>query len=336
MTHEQNLEKFQKDIRRLYNVKSVRNGYDYWFNVLLNKATGFCKWENLPDTMFSQIIESNLLTSGFSVIFDSKYGIISNYQLGGYCTASVYGFDVYGRPTEAIVANPMLPGINKFSIFPNYELSNRPRQSKKCAVIYNSWHDSMNPNTTLGLLYVLQRYARMLADIESSIAIATRNTRMNGIMTASNQQDYANILAAFRKVDAGDDVCVSVGNNILTDVKQLVPNSVSSLMELLQARDKVLGWFLWEIAINFMPEKRERMIVAESGTNTQHLLINIDDLIDQRKRDAENVNKLFGLNIEAKLNEDYDPTRFIVDDFNVETEEIVKNEDEGDDSNDNI
>lgn len=297
----------------LYAVNDVEQGFEYWKDVLTMKCMGMFNYTGLPDSLPANIIESNLILNGYSAIFNhDKYGLVTVNYGGIAKNGGLSDYDIYNRPTRFVYSNPVL-GSDNLRIYPAYEYTNqRIAKDKRCVVIYNAFIDVQNTGSRGGLREVIYRYAKMLADIEASISICTVNTRLTALLTAQTQQTADSIKRAFREVEKGSNSVISV-NNIMETINPLIPNTGpnSDLNDLLNARDKILSCFLQEIAVNFHPEKRERMITAETESSNQLLLINIDDMLNQRKQGIEECNKYLGTNISVELNKNYDPTSFI-------------------------
>lgn len=303
-----------------YLVNDVEQGFSYWRDVLTMKCIGMFKYSGLPDSLPANMIESNLILNGYSSIFNhNKYGIVTINYGGIGKNGGLSDYDCYNRPTRFVYANPVL-GSGNLRVYPAYEFTNQKiMKDNKCVVIYNSFIDCQNTGSRGGLREVIFRYARMLADIEASISICTVNTRLTALLTAQTQQTAESIKRAFREVEKGVFSVISV-NNIMETINPLIPSTGpnSDLNDLLNARDKILSCFLQEIAVNFHPEKRERLITAETESSNQLLLINIDDMLEQRKIGVEECNKYLGTNISVELNKNYDPTSFAVSNTNPE------------------
>ena len=52
-------------------------------------------------------------------------------------------------------------------------------------------------------------------------------------------------------------------------------------------------------------DKKERMIESEVDSNNQLLLFNISDMLAERKKACEEINKLFGTNITVELSDEF-------------------------------
>ena len=143
------------DNTKLYPVKQVKKGYYFYLRVLFEKCLGMFKYYNLPKSLPAEEIEKRLMWYGFCGIFnDAKYGITA-------CDGGLSGIDQYYRPVEFTYAQPMLGSGTK-------------KINDECVIIYNTQSDVVQP---YGFKELIQRYARLLADVDSSISIQIVNTR---------------------------------------------------------------------------------------------------------------------------------------------------------------
>ena len=278
----------EKNIDKLYDVADVTTGYSYWFWKLLNFCLTIFKYDNLPESLPAREIEANLLLTGHDVIFEvPQYGVIT-------CNTNIFNFDVYYNPTDAIFANPLLR-TKKLSIGDN------------CEVIYNS---SLKDNVLYiksdsSMLTFIQRYSRMLADIESTINIYTVNTRLTSYPVASNDNVAKSIKLFFKKLRAGRSTIIT-DDAIIQEFRNVDINRSSirdGLNDLLIARDKILEMFFRDIGVKMYNPKKAQVSEDELQVNNQMLIISLDDMLEERRRGLEKVNKMFGLNISVDISD---------------------------------
>ena len=144
-----------KKLKRMYKVNDVSTGFNYWFFKLLNVIQNMFEYDGLPESLPAREIELNLLLTGHAAVVPTKDG--------GLFTpiTSISGTSKYYQPTWAVFANPVIINTKKWVI------------DKDCIVIYNnSLQDSIwYIKSDSGLYTFIARYARQLADVESSINI---------------------------------------------------------------------------------------------------------------------------------------------------------------------
>lgn len=276
----------------MYNVADVESGYNYWIWKLLNICLDIFKYENLPESLPAREIESNLLLTGHCFIFPHKGDLITT-------VTSIYGFDKYYNPTQATYAQAVIGSQSNLNI-------------NDYAIIYNcSLKDNvLNIPADSSLLTFIQRYARMLADVESTINIYTVNMRLTSIPVATTDNAKSSLRKFFDKLKLGNNEIV-VDTPIIESFRNVEITSnktTDTLTDLLQCRDKILEMFYRDIGVRFRNNKRGNMTEEEVESDTQVLLISLDDMLNQRAEDIEkNVNAKYGTNISVRINERFKP-----------------------------
>ena len=283
-------EELTKSLSTLYPVNNVAKGYKYWIRTLTEKCFGMFVYTGLPDTLPDYEIERRLIQTGYCAVFKAKQesyvqGLVTSY--GG-----LSGIDYYYKPTKFVYAQPVLGSAN-------LEIH------KDVVIIYNSQVDILD---TSGLLSLIQRYARMLADIDSSINIYTVNTRAMTINVANNQKTATAMDEVMKKLRAGDYSTMNEAS-ILENIRTLAtaPNTNNVLTELLVTRESMLRAFYREIGVKSAIQKKERMITDEVESDNQMLLINQADMLNFRKIGIEEINKVFGTTITVSIAPEYQP-----------------------------
>ena len=292
-------------MRIMYDVNDVACGYDYWYYKLLNYILGIYQYDGLPDDLPAREIEANLLLTGHAVFFKHKGKLVTTIT-------TLYGFDEYYRPTQATFGNAL---IN----FKNLTFG------KDAEIVYNNRIQGnilRAQDVDGGLSTYIKRYARLLADVESTINIYTVNSRLLSYPTAKTQQmaiqleDFNNRIALGERAVLTDPDFLGAFRNV-----EMVSKSTSdTLNDLLIARDKILGNFFQEIGVKFREQqKKAQMTEDEVEVDEQLLVINLEDMLQERREGLERVNSHFGTNITVKINPIYD--RKTYQDKEVETDD---------------
>lgn len=286
----------KKMVSMLYDTASVPLGFDYWFYKLLNYVLGIFKYDGLPDSLPGREILMNLIITGHAVIFENKGELVTT-------RTTLYDFDEYYRPTKATFGNVKL-------------LSRTLRLGKDSEVIYLTRIEGnvlTDQCVDSGLLTFIKRYARMLADIESTIDVTMVNTRLVSFPVASNDSVKENLSAFFNKLEMGeraiitDDLIIEAFRNV--DI--IGQRNGERLNDLLIARDKILSMFLRDIGVKFEQEqKRAQLTEDEVTADEQLLLLNVSDMLEVQKEGVERVNKMYNTDITVSINPLFDRTTF--------------------------
>lgn len=283
--------KLKELLNGMYDVADVERGYNYWFNKILHKCLTIVKYNDLPESLPSREVALNMIMTGHGIFFEK----------GGdmYVTPTTL-YDnqksPYYYPQSAVYAQPHL-GSDNLQI------------GKNCEIVYcNSLQDNifMFPSDG-GLLTFIQRYARQLADIESTINIYLVNCRLTSFPTAANDQVKSSIERLFEKLTLGKRAVIS-DNAIVEQFRNIDINRSSihdGINDLLIARDKILEQLYRDIGIRMYNPKKAQVNEEELESNDQLLVINTSDMIDTQNEGFERVNKMFGTNISCELSEDF-------------------------------
>lgn len=287
-----NIIKMQKDFDSLYDVADVKTGYQYWYFKLINILLDMFTWENLPEGLSSREIELNLIMTGHAVILPKKDGTLFTPL------TSLYGYDEYYQPTHAVFANPVVVQAHQYKI------------GEECSVIYNNkLKDSLYYiKSDGGLNTFVKRYARLLADIESTIDIYSVNARLTSFPVANDGNVMESLKLFFKKLALGKRAIIS-DNSIIEEFRNVDINRSNikdGLNDLLIARDKVLEQYFREIGVKMYNSKKAQVTDDEVDANTQLLLISKDDMQDARDEGADMTNDLFGTDMIPKLNPKFD------------------------------
>lgn len=281
-----------KKLKRMYKVNDVSTGFNYWFFKLLNVIQNMFEYDGLPESLPAREIELNLLLTGHAAVVPTKDG--------GLFTpiTSISGTSKYYQPTWAVFANPVIINTKKWVI------------DKDCIVIYNnSLQDSIwYIKSDSGLYTFIARYARQLADVESSINIYLVNTRATSMPVTDDNTVLQSIELFFKKLAAGERAVIT-DNNIIEKFRSVDINPhplKDGINDLLIARDKILEQFYRDIGIRMYQPKKAQVTESELESNDQLLLINTDDMLNARKEGVERLNNMFGLDVSVRLNEKFD------------------------------
>ena len=287
-----NIIKMQKDFDSLYDVADVQAGVlDLYFK-LMQLLLAMFTWKNLPEGLRSREIELNLIMTGHAVILPKKDGTLFTPL------TSLYGYDEYYQPTHAVFANPVVVQAHQYEI------------GKECSVIYNNkLKDSLYYiKSDGGLNTFVKRYARLLADIESTIDIYSVNARLTSFPVANDGNVMESLKLFFKKLALGKRAIIS-DNSIIEEFRNVDINRSNikdGLNDLLIARDKVLEQYFREIGVKMYNSKKAQVTDDEVDANTQLLLISKDDMQDARDEGADMTNDLFGTDIIPELNPKFD------------------------------
>jgi hypothetical protein len=276
----------------LYDVADVSAGYDYWFYKLLNYCLGIYKYTGLPKSLPAREILVNLIMTGHAVIFQDKGALVTTKTV-------LYDFDLYYRPTRATYGNVKIfsrqlkLGIDSEVVYLNRIEGN---------ILTNQAVDS-------GLKTFILRYARQLADLESTANIYAVNMRATSFPVAADDITREQIENFYNKMILGERAVIA--DNLIIECFRNVPIAESrmrdTLNDILIARDKILENFFRDIGIKFRQEQKKAQLTEdEVEADEQLLVIDVAQMREVQQEGFDRVNDLFGTNIKVEINPLYD------------------------------
>lgn len=270
---------------------NIYNGYKHYFNLLLNRIINMFEWENMPESVNIPFLNQCLFINGKIAFFENEGELVA--LNGNYSDMQ----NLYYIPKRIIVTNPQLK-IQKNLII-----------GENCIVMYNSDSDIYNFTTDCGGLFTLiGRTAHLLADSECSINTVQKNNRLIMFVTAENEQQKRSADKAIEQMYAGKtDITATdnlVSNIKVTPIKATIGNELQQLTE---TQQYILAQFYNAVGIDSNYNmKRERLITSEIDSNNQLLQINIKNMLENRKKACDDINKIFKCDISVKLSEEWD------------------------------
>lgn len=257
----------------------------YYRRWLGQRAFAIFQFKGIPDNWDEEYVKFILMCWGAVAVFRTdKFGVIP--QQCGYG-----GYNVYYRPTRAIVANPLFDR--------SYEL----KIGEDCELI------RLSPDWR-GIADLIGHYADLMAVTTTSIITNLYNTRLSYVFGAETKAMAESFKAMMDKIGTGDPA-VFVDKKLFRE--DGTPNwtpfqqdiNSSYIVDKLQAAERsLMNDYYTCIGIPNIPyEKTERLITAESDTNDYATFC----LAELWKRTLNftlgKVNAMFGLNVSVEYNQ---------------------------------
>ena len=270
------------------------SGYNFWLNFLFERCVRLFKWVNLPKTIENQELESILLMNGTA-------GITNKYDN----TLYVYNGAYAGKPTVY------------FDIFEDYTVYS-PLYSDTLKIredIIVGKNDSLQ-NSVYPLCH---RYAMLLAHTDTSLAAFLINSRDKTVPIASTEKQRV-ALENYRNAMANGNITTAVLDPAFVGVEfaSIPNNGKDTLLEIMELRERLLNSFYNDIGVRTVRQKSENLITSEITGSDPMLLLNLTDMLDCRKKFADELNKKYNLNISVdksdelkyKEGENYEDDKF--------------------------
>lgn len=288
-----------------YDFKNKDRNIDDMLRYMLRRSTQMFKYNGLPKTIPKYILELYLQTNG-NVCFYKHDGELYVFTggMGGE-------LNEYYLPTIYTIANPFLKLTKNLVI------------DKDCVVVAND-------SCYQGMLPQFKKYATGLVENELSMNIASINSRIISLISASDDRTFKSAEAYVKHIYDGDLSIVS--EDAFLDGVKVQPYAKATndtLSKLIEYNQYLKASWFNDIGLNANYNmKREAINSNESQLNDDMLFPTVDDMLERRKEGLEKVNEMYATNITVELNSSW---RYNVDEINnsVQTEnetEVLDNE----------
>lgn len=266
------------------------NQYGMYLERLTELAISMFEWKNLPDTCDERFLELTLFTNGYAVFFKdedlSRTGL-SDSDTGSYLALPVATngrWNVYNIPTKrrAYASN----GYNK-----NLDENNS-------VMIYNNLLHTNSVN-------VSRTYARRIYNLDRIVDV-NANAQKTPVLILANEQQRLTMLQVYQKWD-GNEPVIFGDRDLDMKLVQALRTDAPYIADKIQA----LKTELWNEVLTYLGisnisfQKKERMISDEVLRNQGGTIASRYSRLNARRKSADQINKMFGLNIEVDFREDY-------------------------------
>ncbi|MGL5569365.1 MAG: hypothetical protein ACRDB9_08990 [Cetobacterium sp.] len=248
------------------------------FNLYSLIAKNRFRWLNLPPELESHIIEELLFNNGEIAFFkdESKGGYLT---LPNTCNGML---NVYGEP------------LNFNVIGVNYS-----KQLSIGEMVRIKANDESIPTRQH-----IEHYAKWIEEIETTMKRNLKLLRQPDIVCSTKENEFS-MKAMYKKIEEGEDaIFVEAQHGARGDVgiNVLNRNAQNYIPELQKNKDDLIFELLTFLGINNAnTSKKERMLVDEVNVNNVNILMHIDYEYKCRKDACEQINKMFGLNIDVEM-----------------------------------
>ena len=244
---------------------------------LLQKAISVFDWK-LPETWPKNYLLYCLYCWGYVAVFKTdKFGVI-------FQPCGLYGYDVFYQPTHAIIANPLLQGIQE------------PRIGKQCEIL------RLMPDYG-GIMDIVTHYAELMAIATQTAQVNLFNSKLSYIFTTSSKAGAETFKKAYDKLMLGSPAVIdkvnlnadgtppwtmflqNIGQNYIAD------RVLSDLRKLEAMYDTDIG------IPNANTDKRERLITDEVNANNIETLSKCDLWLEELRESCRKINAVFGIDL---------------------------------------
>lgn len=256
----------------------------YYAKYLLQKAMSVFEWK-IPDAWSKDYFLYTLYENGFLCVLDTaKFGVIPQQ-------AGLNGYDIFYRPTHAVVTNPLLPEIMQLKI------------DKDCVIL------KMQPDYS-GLMDVVNYYAGIMALSAETAIMNLHNSKLSYVFFAGNKSEAESFKKMYDEILSGNPA-VTVDKNLKgkdgESAWQLFNQNVGQNYIVDRVMLDLKKWenmFNTDVGIaNGNTDKKERLITAEVEANDQETTCKASLWLEQMQESCKKINAMFNINISVDWRE---------------------------------
>jgi hypothetical protein len=281
----------------------------YYLSRLSELAMSMFKWKNLPDTVDSRFLEYTLFYEGAVVFFKDEN--LSSRQLaekGGYLVLQVVlggDLNVYRTPNnrEAYAVNGYLNNLNQ----------------DNSVIIWNNM-------IRLPEYGRMMFYANKLYQIDRAIDVNVKGQRFPVAILCDESQRLT-MKNVYKQYDGNEPFIFGDKNLDLNAIQVINTGSPYVADKLQQLKNNIWSEAMMCLGIPNSPsEKKERLVSNEAKVSQGGTLASRSSRLEMRKMACDEINKMFGLDIDVEYNQDLDMTTEDGDSSEQEEQEGFDNE----------
>lgn len=256
--------------------------YYYYIDRLTELSISMFEWVNLPDTVDERFLEMTLFTNGCAVYFNDE--VLGNLAL----PVAINGqWNVYKIPIRRRAYS-----VNGYQ---NGDLT-----IDNSVMIYNNM---IRTNS----VRAVRMYARRLWDLDRSIDVNARAQKTPVLLQGTEQQRLT-LINAYKELDGNSPVIMAdkdfdLRNGPISCITTEAPYVADKLYQL---KTEIWNEALTYLGIsNLNIQKKERLVADEVTRNMGGTIASRYSRLEMRRKAAEEINDMFGTDIEVNYREDY-------------------------------
>lgn len=264
------------------NIMLVSNIYKRWYDNLLNRIIGIYYYENLPQGLDGDVIETILAQYGHMALFkdgENYYSIQGSFE--GVSPYAEYNPLYSPRYLAVAVDEKHKFKKTKFEI------------GKDCVIL--TANKMARPTVPL-----LHQYALTLADTTNSIDMSAYNTRAFNLYSATSQTQYDSISQVQNSLRLGFGSKVT-RKTIKDGGQENIPRNanMTPINDLIVAQNNTLRAFYRDLGISMSKDKSQAILSDEKNMDDELLDYVKESGLVVRRACIEKFNNLFGENVKV-------------------------------------
>ena len=252
----------------------------YFQRYFLQKAISVFTWD-LPDHWARNFLLYCIYCRGFVAVFETdRFGVI-------FQPCGLRGYDVFYRPTHAVIANPLINNILE------------PQIGKQCELL------RLMPDYG-SIMDIVTHYAELMAIAVETMRVNLYNSKLAYVFFSANKAAQDSFAKLYDKLSSGQPSAI-IDKALLSDpnsdrkpwelfLQNVGQNYISD--KLLSDMRKIEAMFDTDIGIpNANTDKRERLITDEVNSNNIEVLSKCSLWLQELQESCKKCNDMFGLSL---------------------------------------
>lgn len=266
------------------------NNYTYmqYAYRLMELSISMFEWKNLPEGIDERFLEMVLFTDGHAVFFkDDELGDYLALQCLINGKLNVYRIPVKRRAFAVNGYQKQLTDKDSVIIFNNM-------------LHTNSWLD-------------VKMFAKRLYNLDRIIDV-NANAQKTPILIKGNEQQRLTLTNLYKEYDGNAPVIFADKSLDMNSLQVLLTQAPYVADKIYQLKTQIWNEALTYLGIsNVSFQKRERMVSDEVTRSQGGTVASRYSRLNARRQACEQINKMFGLNIECDFREDYQFSEEVMD-----------------------
>lgn len=253
----------------------------YFQRYFLQKAISVFTW-TIPDYWARNFLLYCLYCWGYVAVFNTdKFGVI-------FQPCGLRGYDVFYRPTHAVIANPLI------------DRRIEPQIGKECELL------RLTPDYG-GIMDIITHYAELMAIAVETARVNLYNSKLSYVFFADNKAASDTFKKLYDQLSSGQPAAVldkayQAGPDGVKPWELLMQNVGQNYIadNVLSDMRKIESMFDTDIGIpNANTDKKERLITDEVNSNNIEVLSKCSLWLQELQESCKKINRMFGLSLKV-------------------------------------
>ena len=260
---------------------AIRNDRTYvqYVNRLTELSIAMFEWKNLPDTIDERFLELTLFSDGHAVFFKDE-------ELGYLCLQVLFNgrLNVYRIPTSyrAFAVNGYQNQLT----------------SDNSVIIFNNM---LHTNSVLDV----KMFAQRLYNFDRIIDV-NANAQKTPVLVQGTEQQRLTLLNLYKEYEGNAPVIFGDRNLDINALKVLKTDAPYVADKIFELKTKTWNEALTYLGIsNLNVQKKERLVSDEVIRSQGGTIASRYSRLESRRKACEQINKMFGLDIDVDFREDF-------------------------------